>query len=136
MKPAGILPVSVFVLARLWAAAPPPVGYTAEHLRKLPLAFETNRGQAVPSTDFLARGAGYQVALSRGNLIGNHPTRWCTGIPAFARVAYSSVYPGIDLAYYGNEGRLEYDFIVAPGANPAAIWCSIPPAANTASSGR
>ena len=28
---------------------------------------------------------------------------------------------GIDLAYYGNEGELEYDFIVAPGGNPQDI---------------
>jgi len=31
------------------------------------------------------------------------------------------VYPGVDLVYYGNPGQLEYDFVVAPGADPAVI---------------
>ena len=53
--------------------------------------------------------------------LGNDPTRWRTDIPTFARVEYSDVYRGIGLAYYGNQGRLEYDFIVAPGADPTAI---------------
>lgn len=43
------------------------------------------------------------------------------GAANFARVLYHGVYPGIDQAYYGNQGRLEYDWLVAPGANPASI---------------
>jgi hypothetical protein len=50
--------------------------------------------------------------------IGNDPNQWHTGIPQFARVHYQDVYPGIDLVFYGNQGRLEYDFKVAPGADP------------------
>jgi len=53
--------------------------------------------------------------------IGNNPKKWRRGIPQFARVNYESVYPGIDLAYYGNQGQLEYDFRVAPGADPNQI---------------
>jgi Domain of unknown function DUF11/Beta-propeller repeat len=52
-------------------------------------------------------------------IIGNDPQKWHTGIPQFAGVRYQSVYPGIDLVFYGNQGRLEYDFRVAPGADPA-----------------
>jgi uncharacterized repeat protein (TIGR01451 family) len=52
-------------------------------------------------------------------LIGNDPHQWHTGIPQFAGVHYASVYPGIDLVFYGNQGHLEYDFQVAPGANPS-----------------
>jgi uncharacterized repeat protein (TIGR01451 family) len=52
-------------------------------------------------------------------IIGNDPRQWHTGIPQFAGVRYQSVYPGIDLVFYGNQGRLEYDFRVAPGADPA-----------------
>jgi hypothetical protein len=52
---------------------------------------------------------------------GNDPTRWRTGIPTYAQVNYDDVYPGIDLVYYGNQRQLEYDFIVAPGADPRAI---------------
>ncbi len=49
--------------------------------------------------------------------LGNDPSRWHTGIATFGRVEYTGVYPGIDLAYYGNQGRLQYDFIVGPGAD-------------------
>jgi uncharacterized repeat protein (TIGR01451 family) len=50
-------------------------------------------------------------------MIGNDPQKWHTGIPQFGGVHYASVYPGIDLVFYGNQGHLEYDFRVAPGAN-------------------
>ena len=53
--------------------------------------------------------------------IGNDPTKWRTKIPTYAKVNYQEVYPGIDVAYYGNQGRLEYDFIVSPGADPNQI---------------
>jgi hypothetical protein len=53
--------------------------------------------------------------------IGNDPKKWHTDVPTYAKVRYVGVYPGVDLMFYGNELRLEYDFIVAPGANPAAI---------------
>jgi Domain of unknown function DUF11/Beta-propeller repeat len=52
-------------------------------------------------------------------ILGNDPHRWHTGIPQFAGVRYQSVYPGIDLVFYGNQGRLEYDFRIAPGADPS-----------------
>jgi len=53
--------------------------------------------------------------------IGNDPAQWRTNIPTFGRVAYNAVYPGIDLVYYGNQRQLEYDFVVAPGADPSII---------------
>ncbi len=52
-------------------------------------------------------------------LIGNDPHKWHRGIPQFGGVRYASVYPGIDLVFYGNQGRLEFDFRVAPGADPS-----------------
>ena len=42
-------------------------------------------------------------------------------VPTYRRVRYRSVYPGVDLVYYGNPTSLEYDFVVAPGASPDAI---------------
>jgi hypothetical protein len=54
-------------------------------------------------------------------MLGNNPALWQTNIPTFGRVSYDDVYPGIDLVYYGNQRQLEYDFVVAPGADPAAI---------------
>jgi uncharacterized repeat protein (TIGR01451 family) len=52
-------------------------------------------------------------------LLGNDPHQWHSGIPQFAGVHYEDVYPGIDLDFYGNQGHLEYDFRVAPGADPS-----------------
>jgi Beta-propeller repeat/Domain of unknown function DUF11 len=52
-------------------------------------------------------------------LIGADPAKWHRGIPQFARLRYENIYPGINLVFYGNQGRLEYDFQVAPGADPA-----------------
>ena len=53
--------------------------------------------------------------------IGNNPAQWRTGIPTYSKVRFTAVYPGVDLVYYGNQSRLEYDFVVAPHANPGAI---------------
>ncbi len=49
---------------------------------------------------------------------------WPTNVPAYARVKYSNLYPGVDMIYYGNQRDLEYDFKVAPGADPALIKVS------------
>ena len=54
-------------------------------------------------------------------LIGNDPARWRQGVRHFERVRYSGVWRGIDLLFYGKDQSLEYDFIVYPGGNPAAI---------------
>ncbi|MBN8888429.1 MAG: SBBP repeat-containing protein [Rudaea sp.] len=54
-------------------------------------------------------------------LIGNDAGKWHTGIRNYSKIRYAAVYPGIDLVYYGNQQQLEYDFVVAPGADPSAI---------------
>src|SRR5437773_1250250 len=54
-------------------------------------------------------------------LIGKDPAKWRTNVPTYAKVHYRAVYPGIDLVYYGNQRQLEYDFVVAPGADPNRI---------------
>ena len=46
---------------------------------------------------------------------------WVTGVTNYGQVRYRAVYPGIDAVYYGNQNQLEYDFVVAPGADPGAI---------------
>jgi hypothetical protein len=51
------------------------------------------------------------------HLIGNDPRKWIKGIPAYERIEYRDVYPGVDVVYYGNQNQLEYDFTVAPGAS-------------------
>jgi hypothetical protein len=57
--------------------------------------------------------------------IGNDPKKWRTNVPTFAKINYRAVYPGVDLIYYGNQGQVEHDFIVAPGADPSAIGIGI-----------
>jgi hypothetical protein len=54
-------------------------------------------------------------------LIGNNPSNWRTNISTYAKVKYEGVYPGVDLVYYGNQGQLEYDFVVSPGTPPDSI---------------
>ena len=53
--------------------------------------------------------------------IGNNPAQWRSNIPTYAKVRYAGIYPGIDLLYYGNQRQLEYDFLVAPHADPSKI---------------
>jgi beta-lactam-binding protein with PASTA domain len=72
-----------------------------------------NRATHVAGMDQLPGTANY--------FIGNDPAQWHSGVPTFAKVKYASVYPGIDLVYYGNQRQLEYDFVVAPGASAKPI---------------
>ena len=53
--------------------------------------------------------------------IGNDPAKWRSGISTYGKVTYSGVYPGVDLVYYGNQGTLEYDFVVSSNADPKAL---------------
>src|SRR6202521_3885209 len=70
-----------------------------------------NPAAATSGTDLLPGKSNY--------ILGNDPRRWRSGIPQFGGVRYASVYPGIDLVFYGSQGNLEYDFKVAPGADPS-----------------
>jgi adhesin/invasin len=53
--------------------------------------------------------------------IGNVPSKWVIKVPNYRQVRASSVYPGIDLIYYGDGRKIEYDFMVHPGADPGRI---------------
>lgn len=53
--------------------------------------------------------------------VGKDPKGWHSGVANFARLKYRNVYSGVDLVYYGNQGQLEYDFVLQPGANPEEI---------------
>lgn len=55
------------------------------------------------------------------SFIGNDPAGWRTNTPTYGKVVYGEVYPDIDLAFYGHQGRLEYDFVLKPGSDPATI---------------
>jgi hypothetical protein len=53
--------------------------------------------------------------------LGNDPKMWREDIPQYARIRVAGVYDGIDLVLYNSENNLEYDFVVAPGADPGQI---------------
>jgi hypothetical protein len=66
--------------------------------------------------------SGESLLPGRANyLLGNDTAKWHTGVPTYGRVRYAGIYPGVDLIYYGNQRQLEYDFLVAPGGDPAHI---------------
>ena len=52
---------------------------------------------------------------------GNDPSKWRPEISNYGRLQVSNLYRGIDLVYYGNEGELEYDLTVKPGADARNI---------------
>jgi hypothetical protein len=81
-----------------------------------------NHSAAVSGADELPGKSNY--------FIGNDPKKWRTNVPNYAKVKYANVYPGVDLVYYGNQQQLEYDFVVAPGADPGAITLAVNPASS------
>ena len=68
------------------------------------------RARKFPATEELSGKINY--------LTGNDPAQWRSGVPTFAKVRVEGIYPGVNLVYYGNQQQLEYDFTIAPDANP------------------
>jgi hypothetical protein len=64
------------------------------------------------------------------NYFAGKPNEWRTKIPVYSRVRYRNLYAGIDLVFYGNNRELEYDLVVAPGADPGRIKLGISGAEN------
>jgi Beta-propeller repeat len=81
-----------------------------------------NQQSEVVGTERLAGHSNY--------FIGNDSSRWLRNIPQFGRVQYRGVYPGIDLSFYGNQNRLEYDFEVSPGSDAQQIELNFKGATN------
>jgi hypothetical protein len=52
---------------------------------------------------------------------GSNPEQWITDSRHYGKIVYSGLYPGIDAVFYGNQRQLEYDIIVAPGADPSRV---------------
>ena len=71
--------------------------------------------------DASAEAAGEGELEGKANYFVGDPSRWRTDVPTYGRVLYREVYEGVDLVYYGNQRQLEYDFRVAPGADPRAV---------------
>jgi hypothetical protein len=70
-------------------------------------------GAKLVGVDELAGKANYLTSKDRA--------LWRTDVPTYEKVRYEGIYKGVDLLYYGNQGQLEYDFEIAPGADPHSI---------------
>ena len=66
-----------------------------------------------------------ELATKSNYFVGNDPQAWRTNIPNFARVEYRALQRGVDIAFYGTQRSLEYDFILAPGADPAELTLTV-----------
>jgi hypothetical protein len=65
---------------------------------------------------------GRQPAVTRTNYyLGPQAHDWRLDVPSYNSVVYTGIYRGIDLGYHGNGQQLEYDFYIAPGADPEQI---------------
>lgn len=83
--------------------------------------------RAVVHMRFVGANAPEKIAAS-GDLpgkanyfLGNDPSKWQRNVPLYDCVSYHNVYPGVDLAFHGKQRQLEFDFVVAPGANANTI---------------
>ncbi|HKO96862.1 MAG TPA: SBBP repeat-containing protein [Pyrinomonadaceae bacterium] len=62
--------------------------------------------------------SGEDVQEGKSNyFVGKDSTRWQANVPNYSRVRYANVYRGVDQIFYGNQGQLEYDFVIAPEAD-------------------
>lgn len=54
--------------------------------------------------------------------LGQDTAKWRTNVTHYGQVLYKEVYAGTDMIYYGNsQSELEYDFNLAPGADPSNL---------------
>lgn len=81
--------------------------------RELSIEFAGSMPASVEGTDRLPGRINY--------FMGSDSREWISGVPTFARVTYREVYPGTDVVVYATERKLEYDFVLAPGADPNQV---------------
>jgi len=74
--------------------------------------------------DARMRGAG-ELSGVMNYLYGSDPAGWITDVPSYQRVEVEAVYPGIDVVFRDEDGRLAYDFVIAPGADPGRIRLAV-----------
>jgi hypothetical protein len=79
------------------------------------------RMQLIGGNSLAKVSASGQLPGKSNYFLGNDPSKWHADVPHYARVSYQDVYPGVNLAYHGAQRQTEFDFVVAPGANPAPI---------------
>jgi len=140
--------LALTLVAAFWAG----VLWGAPSLARVPLGFEPSvRGSEffahAKGLSVMLSSTGASIGTSRMRLVGasgsapaqpeellpgytnylldSDPRKWRAHVPNYRRVRYRNVYRGIDVVYYGNPGDLEFDFVVAPGADPRQIRLSV-----------
>ena len=101
-----------------------PTGHTLRWIdaARRETVLETRLVGANPGTKLV----GTDPQQARANYLkGPDPREWRLGVATFGRVRYEEVYPGIDLVFHGSTGKVEYDFVVAPGADAEQIAMEI-----------
>lgn len=73
-----------------------------------------------------------ELATKTHYLRGNDRSKWRTDVPSYAKVTYPGVLDGVDLVYHGENGAIEYDFVVAPFARVDAVAMNVDGAADIA----
>src|ERR1700691_861600 len=74
--------------------------------------------------DSKASGGGRLPGVSN-YFVGSNPANWHSKVPTFSDVTYRAAYPGIDVVYHGQNGRVEFDFDIAAGADPSRILMGV-----------
>jgi hypothetical protein len=108
------------VLYRQSAPVPhdPQAGSDADSGQVDYLLLRTSFGGSLPEMHVEASGS----AVARRNYLrGSSPADWITDAACYHAVVFENVYPGIGVRFYGAGQNAEYDFLISPGADPAAI---------------
>jgi hypothetical protein len=118
----SLSPTEATISLRKFDAAPTPARSVKGRARDdAAVSFRSVRLEFLGANP-LAEISGESELPGRVNyFLGSDAAKWRTGVPLFSRVRVTDMYPGISLLHYGNQQHLEYDFEVAPEANPSAI---------------
>ncbi len=152
MRRLGLFVLLLPGVAGLFAAGDPRA---ASLLKAIPLRFDAISGRhylsRTPGCDLTLDAAGVDLKWAGGHariqlaglrrsaridgelpfsarvnyLLGSNATTWRTDVPSFGQVRYRGVYPGVDLLFHGSGHRVEFDFVLQPGADPRAIQLRI-----------
>lgn len=108
--------------------APPP--HSAKHGWGVPSVAGPATAKQAPAAIYMTPiGGNSQPQISAGSelpgrtnyFIGSDPSKWQQGVKHYATVSYRDVYPGVDMAFHGQQRQLEFDFVVGPGADAGRI---------------
>ncbi len=102
--------------------------FTAEGL-VLSLARNTGKTASRETFGLSIAGAGKDTRISASEVLpgrvnyfkGGSSREWVSNLPTYRTLTYSNVYKGIDVKFYGTEGKLEHDVIVRPGADLSKV---------------